>query len=134
MEPNAQFRSAVRGFYAWLGSMVVLGAAPIAAVRLIDRDTLLARAAAVVVGVGGILPWMWVLFRIIQRGDEFVRRMHLIAVAWASAGALILLCAVGWLVQAGFLREPDLLLLWVLFLLLWFVALLGTKLYFERAR
>jgi hypothetical protein len=134
MEPNSRFRSAVRGFYAWIGSMIVLGAAPMVALELIERGTLPARVGAVVLGVGGSAPWLWVVFNIIRRGDEFERRMHLVAGAFAFAGALVLVSAADWLVRAGFLSPPNLMALWVGFLILWLIALLGTKRYFERER
>jgi hypothetical protein len=134
MEPNAQFRRNVRTVYAWIGSMILLIAAPLMALRLIDRGTTLTRAAAVVVGVAGMLPWMWVVFSIIRHGDEFVRRLHLIALGFAFGGALVLLVALNWLVRAEFMYPPDLMIVLFGCFILWFVALMGVKLYFERAR
>jgi hypothetical protein len=134
MSLNSQFRRNVRIFYAWIGSTVLLGASPIAALWLIHRDTTFSRAAGVVVGVAGTLPWLWVLAVIIRRGDEFVRRMHLVAIALAAAGSLVLLIAVDWLVRAWFIETPDLMLIWPACLGLWLVALLGTKRYYERSR
>ena len=133
MHPNAQLRSAVHTFYAWLGSIVVLGAAPIIAHRLLDRGTAGARIAAVVIGVAGLLPWLAVLFVVVRRGDEFVRRMHLIACSIAFGGALVLVNALDWLVRAHFIEAPDLVLVWFAFLVLWLLALLGTKRHFERS-
>jgi hypothetical protein len=134
MEPNHRFRTAVRGFYPWIGSTVLLGAAPLLALYLIDRETTLARAAAVAVGAGGMLPWMWVIYQMIRRGDEFVRRMHLIAFGFAFGATLVLLVALGWLVRADFMDPPDLIVVWAGCMVLWLVALLGAKSYFERAR
>jgi len=134
MEPNARFRSAVRGFYAWLGSLVVLGVSPVLARHLVRSGTTFGRVAAVVIGVGGTLPWMWVVLSIIRRGDEFVRRLHLIAFGLAFSGSLVLLVTLGWLVRADFIGQPDLMIVWAGCLLLWFMAIMGAKLYFERAR
>jgi hypothetical protein len=134
MERNSRFRGAVRVFYAWIASLIVLGAAPILAHDLLERGSLVARVAAVIVGASGVLPWMWVVFTMIRRGDEFVRRMHLVACAFAFAGALIVVSVLDWLVRAGFAPRPDLMILWVGFLILWLVALLVTKRYFERER
>jgi hypothetical protein len=134
MRTSPTFRSAVRGFYAWLGSLVMLGVAPIAARELAERESLLPRIAAVLVAVIGVLPWMWVIWTAVRRGDEFIRRMHLVAATFAFAGAQVLLVGLAWLVRAGFMAPPDLMLLWVAFLVLWVVAILGTKLYFERER
>ena len=134
MEPNARFRSNVRGFYIWIGSTILLGAAPIVASHLIDQETTPARAAAVMVGVGGILPWMWVMFSVIRKGDEFVRRLHLIALGFAFGGTLVLLVALGWLVRADLMRPPDLIAVWGGCMVIWLVALLAAKFYYERSR
>lgn len=114
--------------------MVVLVAAPLIASHLIDRGTTLARISAVVVGVAGMIPWMWVVYSIIRRGDEFVRRMHLIAFAFAFGGALLLLVTLTWLVRAEFIYPPDLMIVLLGCVFLWFVALMATKRYFERTR
>ena len=134
MEPNSRFRSNVRTFYALIGSIVLLGAAPLMAMRLIDRGTTWARVTAVVVGVGGMLPWMWVVLSIVRRGDEFFRRLHLIALGLAFGGVIVLIVTLDWLVRADFIYPPDLMLVWVGGLVLWLVALLGAKRYFERTR
>jgi hypothetical protein len=90
--------------------------------------------AAVVIGTGGMLPWMWVVFAIIRRGDEYVRRLHLIAFGFAFGGAIVLLVTLGWLVRADFINPPDLTFVWAGCLILWLVALLGAKRYFERTQ
>jgi hypothetical protein len=90
--------------------------------------------AAVAIGVGGMLPWMWLIFVIIRAGDEFLRRLHLIALGLAFGGSMVLLVTLGWLVRADFMDPPDLIVVWAGCLVLWLVALLGTKSYFERAR
>jgi hypothetical protein len=77
---------------------------------------------------------MWVVFSIIRRGDEFVRRMHLLALGFAFAGALVLLVALNWLVRADFMYPPDLMIVLLVCLVMWFVALLGAKRYYERSR
>jgi hypothetical protein len=132
MTHNAQFRKNVRGFYAWIGSMIVMGAAPLVAMNLIGRGTAFGRAAGVAAGVGGMLPWMWVVLSIIRGADEFVRRLHLVALGVAFGGTLVLLVTLAWLAQAELIAPPDLMLVWVGCLLLWFLALMGAKLYFER--
>jgi len=134
MELHQQFRRNVRGFYAWLGSTLLLGVAPIAAGMLIDRGTPLSRAVGVLVGVAGFLPWMWLLFSIVRRGDEFLQRIHLVAITITATFGLMLLIAIGWLVRARFIEPPDYMLIWVVWLAAWVVVLLGTKRYFERAR
>lgn len=134
MDINQQFRRNVRVFYAWVGSTILLGLGPIVAVRLIDRETTLWRGVGVMVGVGATLPWMAVVATIIRRGDEFVRRMHLIAIAIAAAASLLLLVTADWLQRARFLESVDLFAVWPACLVLWLIALIGTKRYFERER
>jgi hypothetical protein len=132
MTLNQQYRQNVRIFYAWLGSTVLLGVGPLLALRLIERETTMWRVLGVVVGVGAMLPWMWVLVTIIRRGDEFVRRMHLVAIAIAAAASLIGLVTLDWLQRAWFIETPKLTFLWPAATLIWLVALIGTKRYYER--
>ena len=134
MSVNDQFRRNVRTFYGWIGSMLLMGAAPIAARWCIRHETLSWRAAAVVVGVGGMVPWVWLVSFLIRRGDEFVRRMHLVAIAIAAAAGFLLLVTLAWLVDAGFIEPPDLTLVWVAMLVVWLIAMLGAKRYYERER
>lgn len=134
MDINQQFRRNVRVFYAWVGSTILLGAGPLVALRLIERETTAWRVAGVVVGIGAMLPWMAVVVGIIRRGDEFVRRMHLVAIALTAAASLLLLVTVDWLQRASFIESVDLVVIWPACLVLWLIALIGTKRYYERER
>jgi hypothetical protein len=133
MELKERLRRNVRIFYGWLGSTVLLGVSQIGAMSLIRSEAPALRAAGVAVGVLGLVPWLAVLVVIIRHGDEYVRRMHLIAIAMAAGASLMLLVTVGWLVRAWFIEPPDFMLIWLAFLMMWLVALVGTKRYFERA-
>lgn len=134
MDIDAKLRSNVRTFYAWIGSMVLLGVAPFAAQTVISRGTLAARIAGVVLGVGATVPWMWVVFTLIRRGDEFVRRMHLVALAFAFVGASLVILTLSWLVNAEFIAPPDLFVVWFSFMVVWGIAIFGAKRYYERER
>src|SRR5262245_295320 len=112
--------------------MVFLLIAPLIALRLIERASPIERAAGVLLGIGGFVPWAWVLVTIIRRGDEFSRRLHLVASAFAFGGAVLLTATLAWLARAEFIAYPDLTLLWGAFMLIWVVALAGAKFYFER--
>jgi len=131
MSVTDQFRRNVRIFYGWIGSMVLMGITPLAAQWCIRRETTFWRAAGVVIGVAGMVPWLWVISTVIRRGDEFVRRMHLVAIAITAGAGLLLLIALDWLERAWFIGPPDLRLVWPAMLVLWLVALLGTKRYYE---
>ena len=134
MDINQQFRRNVRAFYVWIGSMLLLGIGPAIAHRLIERHTTTSRIAGVIAGVGAMVPWMWVVVTAIRRGDEFVRRMHLVSIAIAAAASFLMFVTVDWLQQAWFIQSADLTVMWVACLVLWAFALIGTKRYYERER
>ena len=132
MEPNARFRKAVRGFYAWLGATLLAALAPLAANRLVDSGSVAARVSGVALGTLAWLPLIYVVARIIRDGDEFVRRIHLVALALAFTGGLMLIALLDWLVRAEFIATPPLNVLWLAIALLWAVSLFGAKRYYER--
>ncbi len=129
---NERFRQSVRRTYAFLGALIVAAAAPLAAASLVHSDDVAVRAVAVVLGVCGLLPYLWVIFAIVRGGDEFTRRIHLIAASIAFAASLVLLSLLAWLVEARFVLRPPLLLLWVVCTLLWAVAIIVVTRYFKR--
>lgn len=133
LQPSDQrFRRAVRGFYAWLGSIVFAVLAPIAAGMLIDIGSLSARILGVFLGSIGWLPVAWVIVSIIRLGDEFHRRLYLVSLSIAFGASMVALTALDWAVRAEFLRRPPLSVLWLTFALLWLVSLLVCKHQFER--
>jgi hypothetical protein len=132
MDITQQYRRNVRTFYAWLGSAALMAVSPIIALDMIHRDTTIWRAAGVFVGAAGALPWIWSVYRIVQQGDEFVRRIHLVAVAIAAAGSLVLLMTIDWLQRAEFIQTPNFMFIWPACLVIWVIALVATKRYFER--
>ena len=134
MEIREQFKRNVRMFYAWVGSLIALGAAPVVARHLVEQETAIVRAAGVAIGVLGFVPWLAMLFVVIRNSDEYFRRLHLIAIAIAATYGLLMMIAVEWLVRASFIEPPDFTFLWVSWLVVWVIALLGTKRYFERAQ
>ena len=129
---NTRFRSGVRGFYMWLGSLACAAVAPFVALQLIHTRSLAGRIAGVVVGTASWLPLFTVSAIIIRASDEFVRRIHLVALALAFGSALILLALFGWLVDAHFMRAPELKVLWLAFALLWVIWVFVVKYHFER--
>jgi hypothetical protein len=130
--PNARFRSAVRGFYLWLGSLVCAAVGPLVARQLIHSHTLAGRAGGVLVGTVAWVPLVILITIIIRDSDEFVRRIHLVSLALAFASALMLLSLLGWLVDAHFMKEPGLEVLWLAFAVFWAIWLLVVKYRFER--
>jgi hypothetical protein len=131
-QPNPQFRRAVKGFYAWLGSLVFAGVAPLLAVRLVDTETTAGRIAGVALGALSWIPMAAVVTVIIRAGDEFQRRIHLVALALSFASALLLLTLLDWLVRADFMRPPRLQVLWLALAVIWVIWLFVVKFRFER--
>lgn len=129
---NQRFRRAVRGFYAWVGSLVFAGLAPIAAGMLLDTGTLPGRIAGVMLGSIGWLPMAWVIAAIIRGGDEFHRRLYLVSLSIAFGASLVALTMLDWAVRAEFIHRPALSALWATFALLWLLSLFVCKYQFER--
>ena len=132
MDITRQYRRNIRTFYGWIGSVAILGLSPIVAMRLIDHGSTAWRVAGAIIGAVGAMPWMFVVYRIVKQGDEFVRRMHLIAIAIAAAASLILLMTIDWLQRAEFIDTPNMMLIWPACLVIWLIALVATKRHFER--
>lgn len=127
-----RFRRAVRAFYAWVGSLVFAGLAPIAAGILLHTGTLAGRIAGVVLGSIGWLPLAWIIAAIIRAGDEFHRRLYLVSLSVAFGASLVALTMLDWAVRAEFIHRPALSVLWITFALLWLVSLFVCKYQFER--
>jgi hypothetical protein len=129
---NKQFRNAVRGFYAWLLSMVLVVLASFTADSLVQGSASASRVAGVLIGTLGWVPIIIVTAQIIRNGDEFVRRIHLVAISIAFAGTLLMITLLDWLTRAHFVAPPRLSILWLMIAILWWLSLAGVKRYFER--
>lgn len=132
MDPRERLRHNVKVFYGYLGSVFFAGLAPFAARALIDTDTLGGRIGGVVVGTLGWIPIFAIVGLIVREGDEFWRRIHLVAIALTFGCGMVLLALLDWLVRAEFVPRPDLMVVWVGFAMLWVVFLLLTKRHYER--
>ena len=130
---NKQFRRNVRGFYLWIGSLVAAGVLPLMGLKLIDTDTLLGRIGGTLLASCGWIPMTLFLIAVIRAGDEFQRRLHLVALGFAFAGAMLLISVLAALVRAGFIHYPDLMLVWTAIAALWLVCLIAVKSYYERS-
>ena len=56
MHPDQRLRKAVKGFYAYIGSVLAAVVGPAIGMRLVHQPSLASRAAGVAVGVGGWIP------------------------------------------------------------------------------
>jgi hypothetical protein len=132
MHPDERLRKSVKIFYAWLGSVLLAVIGPLVAIPLTHSESAALRIASVVIGVGAWIPIILVLVFIIRAGDEFVRRIHLVALALAFAGTLVIVSLMDWLERADFIGRPQLSVVWLLIAILWVIALIGTKRHYER--
>src|SRR5438270_5384200 len=105
MHPDPRLRRAVVGFYAYIGAVIMAGVGPAVGTWLVHHDAPPWRAAGVVVGIATWLPLMFFTAWRIRGSDEFLQRIHLLALSLAFAAGLLLVSTLDWLVRAGFI-EP----------------------------
>jgi hypothetical protein len=132
MDINSRFRRNVRVFYAWLGSMALLVVGPIVAEQLIMGGTTAGRIGAVAIGLGCWVPWVIVVIGMIRNGDEFSFRVHLVALAFAFMGTMMVLAAIDWLTRAHFIEQPPFAFVWPVGMLLWFIGIMGATRHYQR--
>jgi len=94
-------------------------------------DTLPARLALVVVGVGGFIPVVFVYAKSIRMQDEFTQRVHLVAIGIAYATIAVVSYAADLITQAGFIPQIPALGLWALMVFVWFISMLLTSRYYR---
>jgi hypothetical protein len=132
MDISARYRKNVRTFYAWIGSMVLLGIGPIVGEKLINGGSQTERILGVVIAMLAWVPWIYIVIGMIRHGDEFVLRVHLVALSFAFLGIMIALAALDWLTRADFIEPPPFAFVWAGGLLLWFVGILTANHYYQR--
>jgi hypothetical protein len=123
MHPDQRLRKAVKGFYAYIGSVITAGAGPIFGMRLVEHQSPLWRAAGVLVGVGGWIPLLVLTVALIRASDEFAQRIHYLAASLALAGGLLLIAILDWLVRAKFIEPVPYMTLWLSIVALWGISL-----------
>ena len=129
---NARFRKQIKGFYAYVGAVLFAAIGPIAARSLMDAGTLPTRVVGVVFGTIAWIPLIVIVGIVIHQGDEFIRRIHLVAIAYAFALSLVLIALLDWLARASFIETPELMVVWLVIAVLWVICLFMSKWYFER--
>jgi hypothetical protein len=90
-----------------------------------------ARAALVVLGIGGFLPVVFVYVKSIRMQDEFNQRIHLVALGVSFAVLSVVSYSVDLLHQAGFIPQPSSSGLWALMIVVWFVTMLITPRFYR---
>jgi len=89
------------------------------------------RVAMVALGVGGVLPWLVSVGRLIMTQDEFTVRVHLVAIAMTCAATGVLLLAGDYLQTAGFLGFVPLQHIWMGMVALWWLSIVITSRYYR---
>ena len=132
MDLSARYRKNVRTFYAWIGSMVLLGIGPIVGEKLIHGGSPTERILGVVIAMLAWAPWIYIVIGMIRHGDEFVLRVHLVALSFAFLGIMIVLAGLDWLTRAEFIEPPSFAFVWAGGLVFWLVAILTANHYYQR--
>jgi hypothetical protein len=89
------------------------------------------RAAAVAIGVGGLLPWVWTAARSIASEDEFTRRVHYIALSCTFAATGVFLFTVDLLTRAHFIGYLSYMHVWMFMVTAWLLSIVLTTRYYR---
>ena len=116
-----------------LAATAVLWAATlIAANRTIDADpSRTIRILAVLVGVAGVLPWIWMAARAMVKQDEFTQRIHFVAVAWAFAVTGVFVYATDLSTKAHLVDYVSYTTIWLVMVVTWWLSILLTARYYR---
>ena len=123
----------VRRLVGIFGSIGLWAVTYITATNLLARDKPSAgvRAAAVAIGIGGLLPWVWMAARSIASQDEFTRRIHYVALSCTFAATGVFLFAVDLLTRAQFIDYLSYMHIWMFMVSSWLLALVLTNRYYR---
>ena len=114
------------GLLIWFVTMVV-------ATRILRRQpsSMSVRLALVAMGVGGFLPWLISVGRLVMAQDEFSVRVHLVAIAITCAATAVLLMTGGYLQLAGVLGYVSLRNIWMGMVVLWWLSIVIASRYYR---
>ncbi|HVH56275.1 MAG TPA: hypothetical protein VM791_08470 [Vicinamibacterales bacterium] len=128
--PPAELKDPGLRLLGRLAASVVLWLVTFAAANMIlarDPPSAAVRAGAVAAAIGGLLPWIWMASRAITMQDEYNRRIHLIALAWAFAATGVFIIAAHLLSRAHFIDYLPLMDIVLLMVLAWWVSIVLTS-------
>jgi hypothetical protein len=132
MDISARYRKNVKTFYAFIGSMVLLAAGPIVGEILVHKGTQSERIAGVAIAMLAWVPWIWIVVGMIRHGDEFARRIHLVALSFAFLGMMLTLAGIDWLARAEFIAPPPFAFVWPVGLVFWLAGIFTANHYYQR--
>jgi hypothetical protein len=96
-----------------------------------ESPTAGARAAAVAIGIGGLLPWVWMAARAIASEDEFTRRIHYVALSCTFAATGVFLFSLDLLARAHFIESVSYMHIWIFMVSAWVLAIVVTNRYYR---
>ena len=123
----------VRQLAGIFGSLGLWAVSYVTAISLLTRGTPSTgvRAAAVAIGIGGLLPWVWMAARAIASQDEFTRRIHYVALSCTFAATGVFLFAVDLLTRAHFIDYVSYMHIWMFMVSTWLLAIVFTNRYYR---
>jgi hypothetical protein len=117
----------VLGLLIWVTTMIVakrtLLSGPESAMTL--------RAAMVVVGIGGFVAWLAAMARFVAGLNEFSQRVQFLSIAIAFVATVLVAIAGDFLQAAGFLGHVDFQGIWMLMIVLWWLGMIATSIYYR---
>jgi hypothetical protein len=116
-----------------IGSMAASLVTSFIATRVLSAEpsSAIVRGAMVALAVAGVLPWTWVIARVIRAQDEFSRRVHLIALSIAFGVTALLVFTAMFLQHAGFLDYVSLPAILGTMMVVWWLSIVITTRYYR---
>jgi hypothetical protein len=115
------------------GSMAASLVSSFIAARVLRTEpaSAVVRGAMVALAVAGVLPWAWVVARVIRAQDEFSRRLHLIALSFAFGATALLLFTAMFLQKAAFIDYVSLPPILGTMMVVWWLSIVVTTRYYR---
>ena len=89
------------------------------------------RIAMVTLGVGGFVPWVISLGRLIMAQDEFSQRLHLVALALTCGTTAVLVLTGDYLQTAGLIGDVSLQSIWLGMGVVWWLSIIVATWYYR---
>jgi hypothetical protein len=123
----------VRLLQLLIGSMAASLMSSFIAARVLSAEpaSVVVRGAMVALAVAGVLPWAWVIARVIRAQDEFSRRVHLVALSIAFGVTALLLFTAMFLQQADFVDYVSLPAILGTMMVVWWLSIVVTTRYYR---
>ena len=111
---------------------VLWAATLIAANRTLDAEpSRTVRVIAVLGGIAGVLPWIWMASRAMVKQDEFTQRIHFVALAWAFAVTGVFVYATDLATKAHLVDYVSYTTIWSVMVVTWGLSIVITARYYR---